>query len=555
MEKRRKFDVTTVSDFDLRTVFFNLHKKVFFFFIFFPVLYFSQTFILIDAVSKQEVQKKDSISAVAFLDSLANNNYYFTKIIDVKKRDIHTTILYDKGKNYNRAFVHLPDSITKEFGIKEPHFTQNLDSLKLAINQKYLDSGYPFSRIKSKFLKLENGIPHVALSVYFENLRKVSAIKVKGYEKLPRGFKKNLDNKYVGQIYSGKLLNDIHGELVNQPYFQLEQQPQTLFTKDSTQIFLFLKKKKLSSFDGVLGFGNNESKKITVNGTLDLNFQNIFNAFERISIFWQRNPSKGQTFDIKSDVPYLFNTNLGFRMNASIYKQDSTFANAKILPSLYYNVANNHKLGLRGHFETSSAIDSQNSGIKDFTRRGGGIWYEFLKLSDVNLFQYKTKISVETDFLRTSYNNENIAYNLKRYFFRGEDNVHLKGNHYINLQIESSLLDTKQALLNNELFRIGGWNSFRGFNENSLLGDFYVYGGPEYRYLINDEAFFDFFLQYGHLKSKYLNLSIQLYSLGFGFNLFLPIGLMSFQISNGNPTNQVFQFRETKVHWGILTRF
>ena len=95
----------------------------------------------------------------------------------------------------------------------------------------------------------------------------------------------------------------------------------------------------------------------------------------------------------------------------------------------------------------------------------------------------------------------------------------------------------------------------RGFNEQSLISDFYAFAGAEYRYLVNDQAFFDLFAQYGQMSNKALGITPKLYSVGSGFNFFLPVGLMSFQISNGNEFGNPFKFNEIKIHWGILSRF
>jgi hemolysin activation/secretion protein len=123
------------------------------------------------------------------------------------------------------------------------------------------------------------------------------------------------------------------------------------------------------------------------------------------------------------------------------------------------------------------------------------------------------------------------------------------------LRGESALLQSQIPLSSNELLRLGGWNSLRGFNESSLLSNFYYFGTAEYRYLIGNQAFFDIFGQYGQIDNKNLNTKTQVYSLGLGFNFFLPIGLMSFQISNGNPVGNPIQFNDTKIHWGILAKF
>ncbi|WP_332026521.1 hypothetical protein [Kaistella sp.] len=286
-----------------------------------------------------------------------------------------------------------------------------------------------------------------------------------------------------------------------------------------------------------------------------MNFRNMFNSFETVNIFWQRNPDKGQIFDLKTDIPYLFKSNLGLDLNVNIYRQDSTFANVKFLPSLYLHLSNRQKLGLRGTFETSSVVDSLYIQGKDFGKKGIGVWYDFTEPSEIELFMHKTKIRASADYISTLYSKDNTQISQNNFFFYGERNLYISGNHYLNLKAETALINSKNELVANELLRFGGWNSFRGFNENALFADFYYFGTAEYRFLAGNQAFFDVFGQYGELNNKSLSLKPKLYSFGLGFNFFLPIGLMSFQISNGNEFGNPVKFGDTKIHWGILSKF
>ena len=82
-----------------------MKKNLYIFLFFLPFFLKSQQkqYILIDAQNKKEIIKKDSLSAVKFLDSLAENNYYFTKILNVEKIEKITKIVFDKGRNFNEA--------------------------------------------------------------------------------------------------------------------------------------------------------------------------------------------------------------------------------------------------------------------------------------------------------------------------------------------------------------------------------------------------------------------------------------------------------------------
>lgn len=510
---------------------------------------------LIDKDSREKRIVQDSAMAVKFLDSLSQSSYFYTSLKSVNKLNDHTEITYDKGPNFNQAQVRFSDSLVKDLGLPKESFIKNLDSLRQKINQKYRDKGFAFNRVKTKFVKMKDNVPEVNISVVPASQRKINGFVLKGYNNVPAKFVKNLEKAYLGKTYDDKNLVAINSSLIGHPFITLENPPQTLFTKDSTQIYLFMQKRKTNTFDGMVGFGNDKTKKFTVNGTLNVALKNMFNSFESISIYWQRNPDKGQTFDLQGDVPYTFNSNVGVNINVNIYRQDSTFANVKFRPSLYYHLSEKQKIGLRGTFETSAVLDSLYTQAVDFRKQGVGLWYQYNRGSDIALFLYKTNIRVEADFLKTTYDKTNESVNQLKYFVSGEHNFHIHGNHYLNIRGESALLSTKRKLAINELFRFGGWNSFRGFNELSLISDFYVYGGAEYRYLVNDQAFFDIFAQYGQMSNKSLNVTPSLYSLGLGFNFFLPIGLMSFQISNGNQFGNAFKFNDTKIHWGIVSRF
>ncbi|KQS94366.1 hypothetical protein [Chryseobacterium sp. Leaf394] len=512
-------------------------------------------YFLIDTETKIRKKVKDSATAVKFLDSLAQSNYFFTELKEVKIKGDSTEIFFDKGKNYNITYVSLSDSIVKKLKTEKEFFTKNLDSTKNKINKAYIDDGFAFSRLKSTVKTKKNGYPVVELDINKNDKRTVDGFVMKGYTRVPKRFVKNLNKEFKGKNYDDKNLIAINKQFQGHPFLSLERQPQTLFTKDSTQIYLFLEKKKTNTFDGVIGFGNDKTEKFTLNGTLNVNFKNMFNGFETINLYWQRNPDKGQNFDLQTDIPYLFNSNVGMNMKVNIFRQDSTFANVKALPAFYYHINNRQKIGLRGTFENSTILDSLYVQGKDYNKKGLGIYFEMTEPSDIDLFLYKSRINFGYDYLTTTYTRENIKSPQNQFYFFGEYNYHINGNHFLNIKGEGAMLDSKVDFTANELYRFGGWNSLRGFNENSLTADFFYYGGLEYRYLIGNQAFFDVFGQYGQLNNKSLAVKPKLYSVGLGFNFFIPIGLMSFQLSNGNEFGNPFKFNDIKIHWGILSRF
>ena len=92
------FENTSLQNVKIKDFYLFYLFKSFFIVVFFCLfcgLKGQKQFILIDAQTKKEFVKKDSISAVKFLDSLAENNYYFTKILNVEKVEKTTKIVFD----------------------------------------------------------------------------------------------------------------------------------------------------------------------------------------------------------------------------------------------------------------------------------------------------------------------------------------------------------------------------------------------------------------------------------------------------------------------------
>ncbi len=514
-----------------------------------------RTYWLKDLQTGKEIKVKDSSAAVAFLDSLAQHNFYFTEVQKVEDNNNKITISFDKGINYNKAHIIPDQQLRNDLRFPEKFRTNNLDSLKNTILKYYKEEGYSFSRVKTKFRGMHHGTPQVEINIAMGKKRTIDGFEVRGYERVPKRFVKNFEKEFTHQTYKEDILPRISRSLQNHPFVSVEQPPQTLFSQDSTKVFLFLNKKKSNTFDGIIGFGNDENEKFSFNGSLNVNFRNIFNGFETINVFWQRNPDKGQTFDLRTDIPYLFSSNIGLDVNVNIYRQDSTFVNVKFLPGAYFHLNNRQKIGLRGTLETSAVLDSLYTLGRDYNKSGIGVWYDFTEPTTVELFLYKTRIRAEADYISTKYGNAASTEQQSRIYLFAERNFHIKGNHYLNLKGETAMMNSENTLAPNEMLRFGGWNSFRGFNENAFFADFYYFGGAEYRYLVGNQAFFDVFGQYGQLNNNALGLKPQLYSLGLGFNFFLPIGLMSFQISNGSEFGNPLRFSDTKIHWGILSRF
>ena len=95
--------------------------------------------------------------------------------------------------------------------------------------------------------------------------------------------------------------------------------------------------------------------------------------------------------------------------------------------------------------------------------------------------------------------------------------ININNKNSVFIRNESGLLDSKN-LSTNELFRIGGANSIRGFNEESILTDKFSYLNLEYRFNSSKNSMIYSIFDIGNLSNE-PNKTNTIYNLGIGFKL------------------------------------
>src|SRR5699024_8209006 len=88
----------------------------------------------------------------------------------------------------------------------------------------------------------------------------IDEVVIKGYEKFPRSFLKHFIGIKIGRPFNKKRLEEKVERLHNLPFAGSIRSPEVQFTKDSTSIYLYLEKEKSNTFEGFLGFSNDENE-------------------------------------------------------------------------------------------------------------------------------------------------------------------------------------------------------------------------------------------------------------------------------------------------------
>lgn len=504
---------------------------------------------------------KNDSTLVKTLDSLKTIGYFTVTLDSVKGQNIY----FNKGKMYKKIWVK-NDSI---FAQNEDYFpVNNLDSLIKSVTERYAAKGYPFSKVNVNPEGFRNGEAQVNLSLELFAARTIDGVKVEGYEKLSKGYIKHGLGLKKGKIYNESELKEISEKMIFNNFIEEVRSPQTLFNTDSTTVYLYVKKVKSNLFDGILGFGNDENGDFRLNGNVKIELNNNFNGMEQIRLNWIATADKSTTLDLSVRVPYLFKSPLGTQTNFNLYRKDSVFVNTKIEERLFYQITQNSNIGLNFSHESSNFVLDDYPEIADlyddFNKSGYGLSYEYILPSQNRLLEGKTALYLlgktlkrkgqEIDFLtneitKTDAQQYEIGIKAFRIFT-------IYPKHLIKAQIEGyGLFSDSDFYSENELYRIGGFGSVRGFNEESITASAYGITSLEYRFMPNDGFYVSAFGDYAFVENKATLLNENLLGVGVGISFLTQLGVFNLSYAVGKQSDTNFDFRNSKIHFGILTRF
>lgn len=470
-----------------------------------------------------------------------------------KYKDIH--IYYEEDL--------IPKSILQKVSnqVFEDYFIlafQNIEKALYAINEEIGNLGFPFSEIQLQNISIKSDYTLKADLMKKSTLKKrqIDKIVLKGYEKFPKSYLKHYLRIKTNKTFNLSEIKSKTESLSELRFANQIKEPEVLFTKDSTILYLYVEKAKSNNFDGFLGFGTNEeTDKIDFNGYLNLNLINNLNFGETFNLIYKSDENEQKTFNVKINTPYLFSSPVGAELSLNIFKRDSSFTTVDQTARIYYQVNPRTSLYLGVKNTKSNNLLKEESAaiaIQDYNTNTYNLRFNYIQRQNNRLFNKKILLSIETaygkrTFLNSSENQTHLSFDAYKIF-----NLNRKNSAYIRLNGSGLFSDT---YLENELTRFGGINSIRGFEENSLSASLFGLINTEYRYQLSNSIYIHTIIDFSYLENKLSSQKEKLYGFGFGFGLLTKAGLLKFNYANGKSEDQKFKFSNSKIHLSLTAIF
>lgn len=516
--------------------------------------------------------------------SLINEGYISASVDSVKKDSLKYTAYISAGKKYkwiNLRYNKKDQAIVSKLGYGERFFSNRpfkfseLSRFMEKIITYYENNGYPFASAKLDSLQIENSKIEARLVIEKNIFIKLDSLVTEGTGKVSQKFMLRYLGIKNGMPYNTEVFSGVSKKIKQLPFVTEKKSPIIQLTDKQNKLFLFLEKKNASQFDGIVGILPGENGKTIFTGDLKIKLVNtILKTGETFDINWRR--LQTQTQDLKATViyPYIAGLPVGADYNIKIYKKDSTFldVNNAIGLNYYFSGLNYFKV----FYKLRNANLISTSGLAnitvlpqyaDVTTKAYGVGF-FIEKLDYRFNPRKgisinVQGSVGSREIKKNPKINDVAYSslaLKTSQYQTEGTiagyVNVTKNHVLKLSSQFGSV-FGNTIYKNELFRIGGLRTLRGFDEESIYASTYVIPTIEYRFLFEKNSNIFIFGE----GAWYENNSVAGYthdtpmSIGAGINFETKAGIFNLSYAIGKQFGNTFDLRIGKIHAGLTALF
>ncbi|SIO22330.1 Surface antigen [Algoriphagus halophilus] len=469
---------------------------------------------------------------------------------------------------------NLPEELVVEYGLPESGFMA-WNQWSKTILRELENKGYPFASLKLDSLMREGEIIYASTNLDPGPLIRWDTVQVLGSTKTKAKYLQNLTRIPVGGFFSQEEFENASQVLSRSPYFELSQSPELAFRTQKASPIFYLRDRNVNVMDGVIGLlpNENEPGKVLVTGQLDLELYHLGGKGRNIAVHWQRMNKETQSLNLSARESFLFNSPLHISLAFNLLKQDSTFLNRYFGIDFDYQISNKSTIQFFTKRQASDLISTvayqdveELPDLADFRWNVYGIGVDYNGLD--RLFSPRKGIWLQAEFAagnkRIIQNTgipeeayQNIDLNTPQLVatIQLEKHLYIKKSWGMWFRGSSGFVRNKSLFIN-DLFRLGGLKTIRGFNENFFYAKNYGYLNMEQRLFFGEDSYLMIFTDVGFLKNPILEKEDDFpVSFGAGINLETGNGVFRFIYGLGKSNLQPLSFSYSKIHFGYLARF
>jgi outer membrane protein assembly factor BamA len=516
---------------------------------------------------------------------LYGKGYLAASIDSISEDSLLLTAYFTIGETYKWAKLRtgtVDEGMLSQSGYREKIFFQKKINFKQSermlkrILSTANNQGYPFANIKLDSIEFNKNEITASILLNKGKYITIDSIIIKGDAKINPIYIYTYIGIKPGDAFNQTQLSKVSTRIKELAFVKENKAFELLFSTEANKLYLFLDKKKASNFDGILGIlpDDNNPGQILLTGDIRLKLLNPFGRGELIDINFRK--LQTQTQDLKTNFiyPYLFRTPLAFEGRFDLYRRDTSFINLNRIGGLQYLFSGGNYIKAYVQSKNSSIISVEGlenlNSLPDYADSRSLMYGLGFKIENTDYRLNPTKgfraqfngaggnrkILKHPKIKEQLYDNielSTIQYDTE---FNGDIFIPLIKRTTLRIGQQTAYLITPNAF-ENELYRIGGFRTLRGFDEESIFASFYTITHIEYRYLLEQNSYAYIFWNGAYYENRSVNKFIHDTPHGFGLGLSFETkaGIFSLNYAIGKQFNNPIDIRAAKIHFGIISFF
>ncbi|MDO9185096.1 MAG: BamA/TamA family outer membrane protein [Bacteroidia bacterium] len=505
---------------------------------------------------------------------------YDSLIVD----SLHLKAYLNLGLPYKWALLkngNVDEGVLSEIGYREklyndqPIYYKGVKRLQEKIITYYENNGYPFASVMLDSIVISEGTIKAQLKLSKNSEEKIDSIIIRGTAKISPVYLYNYLGIKPGNLYNESKLKKVNARIAEIPFIRSSKPANILFTNKFNKLILNLEKKQASQFNGIIGIlPDNNTGKIMFTGDVSLKLQNGLGRGELIDLNWRRLQTQTQDLKLRLVYPFVLRSPFGVDYNFKLYKKDTTFLDINQNIGLQYIFTGGNYFKIFYNNKTSTLLSTKgleysttlppNADIQN-NMYGIGLKYEKLdyRLNPRKGFSFLGNASAGTKNIKINHKLNPVVYE-KLKLNSTQYNADMEASVFIPVMDRTTIKAGVQAaflygetIFQNELFRIGGLKTLRGFDEESIYASAFSIFTLEYRYILEQNSYLYVFGDAAYYEKNSIGNIVHDSPIGFGAGISFETkaGIFSINYALGKQFDNPIQLRSGKIHFGIVNYF
>ncbi len=529
-----------------------------------------------------ETEREKELQKVLF--TLYDNAYLTASYDSIIGDSVIQKAFLNIGAQYKWAYLkkgNVDEGVLSEIGFREklyskkPVYFKDVKRVQEKLITYFENNGFPFASVKLDSIVISADSISAQLKLTKNEEKIIDSIVIKGTAKIAPVYIYNYLGIKPGSLYDESKLKKVNTRIAELTFVHSSKPATINFTKRFNKLVLYLDKKNASQFDGIVGIlPNAKTGNILLTGNAHLKLQNGLGKGELIDFTWDRLQTQTQDLILRLVYPFIFRTPFGVDYNFKLYKRDTTFLEVTQNIGLQHILNGGNYIKIFYSNKSSSLLSTK--GLEYITTLptyadvyanmyGIGLKYEKLdyRLNPRKGFSVVINGSAGTKTIKKNPNVNPVVYNkleLKTGQYSGDFSgsifIPIIGRSTIKVGNQSAFI-YGQNIFQNELYRIGGLNTLRGFNVESIFASAYSIFTLEYRFILEKNSYLYVFGDGAWYENNSSNQYVHDTPYGFGTGISFETkgGIFSLNYALGKQFNNPIQLGNGKISFGIVNYF